>query len=68
MNQYVTGAVIKELREKYHLTQAELAEKWNVSAKTIFLLSGIFLCCERSNLCKESKISFCGGSYVLRKK
>ena len=30
MNQYVTGAVIKELREKYHLTQAELAEKLNV--------------------------------------
>lgn len=35
MNQYVTGAVIKELREKYHLTQAELAEKLNVSDKTI---------------------------------
>ena len=27
MNQYVTGAVIKELREKKKLTQAELAEK-----------------------------------------
>ena len=27
MNQYVTGAVIKELREKKHLTQAELAER-----------------------------------------
>ena len=35
MNQYVTGAVIKELREKYHLTQAELAEKLNVSDKTV---------------------------------
>lgn len=35
MNQYVTGAVIKELREKYHFTQAELAEKLNVSDKTI---------------------------------
>ena len=35
MNQYVTGAVIKELREKYHLTQAELAAKLNVSAKTV---------------------------------
>ena len=35
MNQYVTGAVIKELREKYHLTQAELAEKLCVSSKTI---------------------------------
>ena len=35
MNQYVTGAVIKELREKNHLTQAELAEKLQVSDKTI---------------------------------
>ena len=35
MNQYVTGAVIKELRDKYHLTQAELAEKLNVSDKTV---------------------------------
>lgn len=35
MNQYVTGAVIKELREKNNLTQAELAEKLNVSDKTI---------------------------------
>lgn len=35
MNQYVTGAVIKELREKNHMTQAELAEKLNVSDKTV---------------------------------
>ena len=35
MNQYVTGAVIKELREKNHLTQAELAEKLCISDKTI---------------------------------
>lgn len=35
MNQYVTGAVIKELREKNHMTQAELAEKLCVSDKTI---------------------------------
>lgn len=35
MNQYVTGAVIKELREKNKLTQAELALKLNVSDKTI---------------------------------
>ena len=35
MNQYVTGAVIKELREKAHFTQAELAAKLNVSDKTI---------------------------------
>ena len=35
MNQYVTGAVIKQLREKVHFTQAELAAKLNVSDKTI---------------------------------
>ena len=35
MNQYVTGAVIKELREKTHFTQAELAEKLNISDKTV---------------------------------
>ena len=35
MNQYVTGAVIKELRERAQLTQAELAAKLNVSSKTI---------------------------------
>ncbi len=35
MNQYVTGSVIKELREKFHLTQAELATKLNVSDKTV---------------------------------
>lgn len=35
MNQYVTGAVIKELREKNQMTQAELAQKLCVSDKTI---------------------------------
>ena len=35
MNQYVTGAIIRELREKYHFTQTELAEKLNVSDKTV---------------------------------
>lgn len=35
MNQYVTGAVIKELRERNQLTQAELAAKLNVSDKTV---------------------------------
>lgn len=35
MNQYVTGAIIRELREKNHLTQAELAEKLFVSDKTV---------------------------------
>lgn len=35
MNQYVTGAVIKKLRGKNHFTQAELAERLNVSDKTV---------------------------------
>ena len=35
MNQYVTGAVIKELREKNRMTQRELAEKLGVSDKTV---------------------------------
>ena len=35
MNQYVTGAAIKELREKNKLTQAQLAEMLGVSDKTV---------------------------------
>ena len=35
MNQYVTGAVIKELREKNKMTQLKLAEELGVSDKTI---------------------------------
>ncbi len=35
MNQYVTGTVIKELREKKKLTQAQLAKELCVSDKTI---------------------------------
>ena len=35
MDQYVTGAVIKALREKAKLTQAQLAEKLNVSDKAV---------------------------------
>ena len=35
MNQYVTGAVIKELREKINVTQLQLAERIGVSDKTV---------------------------------
>ena len=35
MNQYVTGTVIRELREKNKMTQIQLAEKLGVSDKTI---------------------------------
>ena len=35
MNQYITGAVIKELREQKKMTQSELADKLGVSDKAI---------------------------------
>ena len=35
MNQYVTGAVIKELREKNKMTQLQLAEKLGVTDKSV---------------------------------
>ncbi len=35
MNQYVTGAMIRRLREKKNLTQQQLAEKLNVTAKAV---------------------------------
>ena len=35
MNTYVTGATIKQLREKRRLTQTQLAERIGVSSKTI---------------------------------
>ena len=35
MNQYISAAVIKELREKKKITQAQLAEMLHVSDKTI---------------------------------
>ncbi|MDD7718984.1 MAG: helix-turn-helix transcriptional regulator [Eubacteriaceae bacterium] len=35
MNQYVTGAIIKKLREEKKMTQLELAGKLCVSEKTV---------------------------------
>lgn len=35
MNQYVTGTVIKRLREEKNMTQLQLAERLSVSAKTV---------------------------------
>lgn len=35
MNQYVTGAMIKRIREQRKMTQSELARKMLVSDKTI---------------------------------
>lgn len=35
MNRYVTGAMIKRMREEKHITQLQLAEKLNVSDKAV---------------------------------
>lgn len=35
MNQYVTGAVIKQLREERKMTQQELADIVHVSSKAV---------------------------------
>lgn len=35
MNQYVTGTMIKSLREKCKLTQLQLADRLGVSDKTV---------------------------------
>lgn len=35
MNQYVTGIIIKELRERNKMTQLQLADKLGVTDKTI---------------------------------
>ena len=35
MNSYITGAMIRRLREEKRMTQAELAEKLNVSDKAV---------------------------------
>lgn len=35
MNSYITGATIRNLREKQGLTQLQLAEKLSVSDKTV---------------------------------
>ena len=37
MNQYVTGAVIKSLRERRSLTQAQLADRLGVGGKAVSL-------------------------------
>ena len=35
MNEYLTGATIRALREAQHLTQAELAARLHISDKTV---------------------------------
>ena len=50
MNQYVTGAVIKELREKNKMTQLQLAEILGVSDKTVSKWEKDILISHYSNL------------------
>ena len=45
MDTYITGAVIKRLREEKNLTQSELAEKIGVSGKAV-------------SKCAETKVTF----------
>ncbi|MBR3515892.1 MAG: helix-turn-helix transcriptional regulator [Lachnospiraceae bacterium] len=40
MNQYVTGAMIRELREKNRMTQLQLAEKLGVKM-TVYLYKNV---------------------------
>ena len=35
MNQYISGAMIKQLREEKNITQQQLAQKIDVSSKTV---------------------------------
>ena len=35
MNQYITGAVIRELRQQKNMTQLQLAQQLSVSDKTV---------------------------------
>jgi transcriptional regulator with XRE-family HTH domain len=71
MNNYITGRIIKELREKDHLTQAELAEKIGVSDKAISKwetgkgLPDITLVEPLAKALKVSAIELMNGEYVV---
>ena len=60
MNNYVTGRIIKELREKQQLTQMELANTINVSDKTISKWKTekdiIYAFCNKDGLIKKKSI------------
>lgn len=70
MNNYITGKIIKELREKQKLTQCELANILLVSSKTISKwetgkgLPDISLIEPLSNVLKVSVIELMNGEYV----
>lgn len=73
MNNYITGKIIKELREKEHLTQLELANVINVSDKTISKwetgkgLPDITLIEPLSKALKVSIIELMHGEYITNK-
>ena len=70
MNTYITGKIIKELREKNKLTQMELAKIINVSDKTISKwetgkgLPDITLIEPLSKALKISVIELVNGEYI----
>ena len=73
MNNYITGKIIKELREKQGLKQNELAEGINVSDKTISKwetgkgLPDISLIEPLSKALKVSIIEIMNGEYIVNK-
>lgn len=73
MDNYITGKIIKELREKQRLTQVELAEIIGVSDKTISKwetgngLPDIALIEPLSKALKVSVIEFMNGEYITNK-
>ena len=73
MNNYITSKIIKELREQQNLTQLELANKINVSDKTISKwetgkgLPDISLIEPLSKVLKVSVIELMNGEYIINK-
>ena len=73
MNNYITGKIIKELREKEKLTQSDLAKIINVSDKTISKwetgkgLPDISLIEPLSKALKVSVIELMNGEYITNK-
>lgn len=71
MNNYITGKIIKELREKEHLTQLELADIIGVSDKAISKwetgkgLPDITLIEPLSKALKVSIIELMNGEYII---
>lgn len=73
MNNYITGAVIRKLREKKGITQSALAEKINVSDKTVSKwetgkgLPDIALIESLSKALGVSVIELMSGEYITNK-